>query len=56
MKDRQVLVWHSVAIQQKVFGTTPPGFSDDNLEVPRDVDDGIFRRMNEPTVSGSASA
>ncbi len=56
MKDRQVLVWHSVAIQQNVFGTTPPGFSEDNLEVPRDVDDGIFRCIDKPTVSGSASA
>ena len=56
MKDRQVLVRHSVAIQQNVFGATPPGFSENNLEVPRDVDDGIFRRIDKPTVSGSASA
>jgi hypothetical protein len=55
MKDRQVLVWHSVAIQQDVFRTTPPGVSESNLEVPRDVDDKIFRRIDEPTVSGSAS-
>ncbi len=56
MEDRQVLVRHSVAIQQNVFGTTPPGFTEDNLEVPRDVDDGIFRRIDKPTVSGSAPA
>ncbi len=56
MKDRQVLVWHSVAIQQNVFGTKPPGFSDDSLEVPRDVDDGIFGRIDKPAVSGSAPA
>ena len=56
MKDRQVLVRHNVAIQQNVCGTTPPGFSEDNLEVPRDIDDGIFRRIDEPTVSGPASA
>ncbi len=55
MKDGQVLIWHSVAIQQDVFRTTPPRVSENNLEVPRDVDDRIFGCIDKPTVSGSAS-
>jgi hypothetical protein len=55
MKNRQVRVWRSVAIQQDVFRATPPGDSENNLEVPRDVDDAVFGCIHKPAVSRSAS-